>query len=41
VFFGYVFAETLINDGKQIISSAGHFDHHGGAPVQYEVHRPM
>ena len=24
---GYVYVETKINDGKQIISSVGHFDH--------------
>jgi hypothetical protein len=38
---GYVYVETKINDGKQMISSAGHFDRHGGAPVRYEAHRPM
>ena len=38
---GYVHVETKINDEKQIISFAGHFDRHGGAPVQYEAHRPM
>jgi len=38
---GYVYGETKINNGKQIISSAGHFDCHGGSPVQYEAHRPM
>jgi hypothetical protein len=30
-----------INDEKQITSSAGHFDRHGGAPVRYEAHLPM
>jgi hypothetical protein len=30
-----------IDDGKQNTSSAGRFDSHGGAPVQYEAHRPM
>jgi len=38
---GYVHVETKINDEKQIISFTGHFDHHGGAPVQYEAHCPM
>jgi len=41
MFLGYIYVETLINDGKQIISSTSHFDHHGSAPVQYEVHCPM
>jgi hypothetical protein len=30
---GYVYVETKINNGKQIISSASHFNCHGGAPV--------
>jgi hypothetical protein len=38
---GYVCVETKINDGKQIISSAGHFNCHGSALVQYKAHRPM
>jgi hypothetical protein len=38
---GYVYGETKINNGKQIISSAGHFHRHGGLPVRYEAHCPM
>jgi hypothetical protein len=38
---GYIYVETKINNGKQSTLSAGHFDRHGGAPVQYEAHRPM
>jgi hypothetical protein len=30
---GFVYVETKIKDGKQITSSASHFDRHGGAPV--------
>jgi len=38
---GYVYVETKINDGKPIISSAGHFNCHGGALAGYKAHRPM
>jgi hypothetical protein len=41
VLLGYVYFETTIDNGKQITSSAGHFDRHGGAQVQYEAHCPM
>ena len=33
---GYIYVETKINNGKQSTLSAGHFDRHGGAPVQYQ-----
>ena len=38
---GYFYVETYMNNGAQIVSSAGHFDHHGRAPVRYEAHCPM
>jgi hypothetical protein len=35
-------AYDKIDDEKQSTSSsAGHFDRHGGAPVQYEAHHPI
>jgi hypothetical protein len=34
-------ANDKINNEKQSFLSAGHFDLHGGAPVQYELHRLM
>jgi len=33
--------DDKINHEKQSILSAGHFDRHGGAPVQYEAHCPL
>jgi hypothetical protein len=33
--------DDKIDNEKQSTSSAGHFDHHGGVPVQYQAHRPM
>ena len=33
--------DDKIDDEKQSTLSAGHFDRHGGAPVQYEAHCPM
>ena len=33
--------DDKIEDEKQSISSAGHFDRHGGAPVWYEAHCSM
>jgi hypothetical protein len=30
-----------IDNGNQITSSVGHFDSHGGVPVQYKTNFPM
>jgi hypothetical protein len=32
---------TKLTMTNECTSVAGHFDSHGGAPVQYEVHCPM